>query len=329
MPNQLIAIGFTALDRIAVAVVIGIAITGAWLLVRQQERFRVATGIARMLRLVILVLAITSVVILILRTAVMADVPPLEVWPYITRVLLHSDFGVLWIIRMLTLLAMIVILIGLRQKPSTLRFTLIAGCGTLIALLISSSSHAAENGTITLANAVNWLHITAGCLWGGTVAAYVILVLPLLLRDPDVRPMIAATALRLSSLAGFALALVLITGILNAVQHIPRLSDLWTSSYGLTLTVKVAIVTVMAGIGALNRFFVVPAIQRWAQTSNTGQGNGANPAWRFYNLLRIDTFVFAMIIICAAVLGMQSPPYHGNSASRTFVPLTASTTMTG
>lgn len=329
MPNQLIAIGFTALDRIAVAVVIGIATLGVWLLADQQERDRIAGGATRMLGYAVLVLVISSIVILVLRTAVMADVPPLEVWPYIGRVLTHSDFGVLWIIRMCTLSVLIFIFMALHRQSSTLLFTLVAFCGTLIVFLISSSSHAAENGTFTLANALNWLHITAGCLWGGSVTAYVILLLPLLLRDPDARPTIAATAQRLSILAGFALALVVITGILNALQHIPRLPDLWTSSYGLTLTVKVAIVAVMSGIGAVNRFLVVPAIQRWARTSNAGPGNGANPARRFSNLLRIDTFVFAMILVCAAVLGMQSPPYHKTSASRAFVPLTAATAMSG
>jgi copper transport protein len=64
-----------------------------------------------------------------------------------------------------------------------------------------------------------------------------------------------------SSLAGYALALVLVTGVLRATQEVggvSRLFDLFRGSYGTTLDVKVALVLVLIGLGAFNRYRSIP-----------------------------------------------------------------------
>lgn len=318
MPDHIISAGFTALDRFALAVVIGVAATGWWLLVDDNDRRTLSTGFSRLLGIALACLAITSVIILIMRSAVMADVPPSEALPFIPRVLTHSEFGVLWILRMITLCALVTILFRLRHRASILNFALVAVCAALLSFLVSSGGHAADDGSLTFANAVNWLHITAGCLWGGTVIAYASVVLPPLLRDSKTQAMklnVASTATRLSTLAGSALLIVVITGILNAWRQLTLVSDLWSSDYGLILSGKVAVVAVMAGIGAMNRFVVVPAIETWADAHSSPSGPQETSApYRFLKVLRLDTFIFALIIVCAAVLGMQAPPYHEDAA---------------
>ena len=126
---------------------------------------------------------------------------------------------------------------------------------------------------------------------------------------------VASSATRLSTLAGSALLVVVITGILNAWRQLTLVSDLWSSDYGMILSGKVAVVGVMAGIGALNRFVVVPAVETWAgaQSPLTNSELTSVP-YRFLKVLRLDTIIFALIIVCAAVLGMQAPPYHEDAA---------------
>jgi copper resistance protein D len=313
--DQLISIGFIALDMFAVAVLTGIAAAGGWLLTRLDDHRRINTGCVRLLGMAIIVLLITSVAILIMRTAVMADVPPLQTSPFIIKVITHSDFGVIWITRMLTLCALAVLLFLMRHRATPLHFLLIAACALVIAFLISSTTHAAGDGLITFANAVNWLHITFGCLWGGTVVAYAVIVLPQLLRGAEPQAPVAQTAMRLSTLAGIALLIVVITGVLNAWRQIPMLSDLWTSKYGLVLSGKVAVVGIMAAIGAFNRFYIVPVVVSWASaTASASHTQDSNPPRRFLGILRIDSVIFGIIIICAAILSMQEPPFHDDVA---------------
>ena len=155
---------------------------------------------------------------------------------------------------------------------------------------------------------------------------YAIVILPRLLIDTSLQDSVAATASRLSILAGAALLVVLITGVLNAWRQLTMLSDLWTSTYGLVLSGKVAIVAMMAGIGALNRFIIVPAVVSWARAANsTSQDQLTSIPLRFLKILRIDTMIFTIIIVCAVILSMQEPPYHKDSARQITTPITSLT----
>lgn len=62
---------------------------------------------------------------------------------------------------------------------------------------------------------------------------------------------LAAGGVGLAALAGFALAMVRLASV----------SALWTTSYGLALLAKVAVVGVVGGMGAYNHFVVVPALR--------------------------------------------------------------------
>jgi putative copper export protein len=62
-------------------------------------------------------------------------------------------------------------------------------------------------------------------------------------------------------------------------------------------------------IGAVNRFFIVPAVEHWGLHAPVAAAT-ADPSQRFLRVLRIDTAVFLVIIVCAALLGMQTPPSH-------------------
>ena len=67
-----------------------------------------------------------------------------------------------------------------------------------------------------------------------------------------------------SSLAGYALAVVLVTGVLRATQEVGGLSklfDLFRGSYGTTLDVKVSLVLVLIGLGAFNRYRSIPRME--------------------------------------------------------------------
>ena len=67
-----------------------------------------------------------------------------------------------------------------------------------------------------------------------------------------------------SSLAGYALAVVLVTGVLRATEEVGGLSKLFglfRGSYGTTLDVKVGLVLVLIGLGAFNRYRSIPRME--------------------------------------------------------------------
>lgn len=69
-------------------------------------------------------------------------------------------------------------------------------------------------------------------------------------------------AARFSVAATIGLLLAAIAGVALASVRLDGVSALWTSSYGLVLLAKVAVVGVAAVLGAYNHVVVVPALRQ-------------------------------------------------------------------
>lgn len=106
---------------------------------------------------------------------------------------------------------------------------------------------------LTLDIAVHWLHLLAAFTWvGGLIFVNVVLT-------PAVQPKgIPPQFVRLMGMERFrafawgSIIILVITGVYNAVQTVPAISDLTTSAYGLTLLIKIMVVAMMAAITAVN-----------------------------------------------------------------------------
>ena len=56
--------------------------------------------------------------------------------------------------------------------------------------------------------------------------------------------------------------MLVLAGTYLSISRLPVLSDLWTTSYGQALIVKIAIVCVALSWGAMHHFFVAPRLER-------------------------------------------------------------------
>ncbi len=99
-----------------------------------------------------------------------------------------------------------------------------------------------------------WVHMIAVGAWIGGLAW---LLLGIHEKGEHERGRAVA---RYSTVAGIALAAVLLTGLLRAMTEVSSIGNLLTTSYGNALLIKVGLVVVLASLGALNRFRLVPAL---------------------------------------------------------------------
>lgn len=307
MTFEPISFAVTALDRAALALVVGTAAT--WLYLLPAGSSTGARAPLPQLALAVGLLALTGAADLLVRTAALADVGLGAAWPYLGRALTHSDYGGFWQLRALAWAGLLgfTLFIGWGGPVRAALWGIAAGAVTML-FTASATGHAGDAGALSLPNLVNVLHVTAACLWGGGVLVYAARVLPAL-RRPDIPPLtLALTATRLSTLAGAALAAVLATGAYNTWRQLPDWPSLWESGYGRVLLIKLTAVGVMMGIGAWNRFRTVPAIETWAR--GPGPAAKGDPARRFLRVLRVDAVVFLLVLAGAALLGMQTPPGH-------------------
>ena len=135
-----------------------------------------------------------------------------------------------------------------------------------LALLPALGGHASVQPPVALNAPANVLHVLAVSAWLGGVA-----VLVLVLRgatrelEPAERTRALATTVgRFSALAGGAIALLLATGVLQAVIGMSAFGELLDTPYGRAVLVKLGLLAAIVGLGWVNRRRSLPRLRRAA-----------------------------------------------------------------
>ena len=125
-------------------------------------------------------------------------------------------------------------------------------------LVHALAGHAAESKPSWFNVGVQWLHLVAVAVW---IGGLVWLIGTFASVPVEAR---ARTTRRYSTMAGFALAGVALTGLSRLLdevgwpQHWARLVD---TSYGITVLIKVGLFVPLVALGATNRYRNVPAVE--------------------------------------------------------------------
>jgi copper transport protein len=127
----------------------------------------------------------------------------------------------------------------------------LAGLATLaLAATVALGGHAAEAerwpGLVVTADV---LHVLGGGLWLGTLA--VLASLGLARRTTSVES-VTETVAAFSPLALSSAAVIAVSGFVAAWSHLGSISAFWTTRYGQTLLVKLAVVGLVLAAGAFN-----------------------------------------------------------------------------
>ncbi|MGH8929743.1 MAG: copper resistance CopC/CopD family protein [Egibacteraceae bacterium] len=139
--------------------------------------------------------------------------------------------------------------------------------------------HAGTSGLRYLTVVNDWAHVLAATTWVGGLAVVALLVLSGGARD-SLRP-----AVRFSRLAGWALGVVLATGLVNSVVHLGSPANLLGTSWGRLVLVKLALLGGIAGLGWVNRRRCMPLLEQG--------GDGAAQRFRRVALAEVGLMVLA------------------------------------
>jgi copper transport protein len=133
-----------------------------------------------------------------------------------------------------------------------------------ITLLPSLGGHTSVQKPVAVLMPMNVLHVLAMAAWLGGVA-----VLVLALRTatagvaPEERtPLLASVVGRFSTLAGPALAVLLLSGSVQALIEVGRFGALLDTPFGRSVLIKIAVAVLIIAAGAYNRQKLVPALKR-------------------------------------------------------------------
>jgi copper transport protein len=222
-----------------------------------------------------------------------------------------------------------------RERRSIAELAALTGAGlAAVAVMVvpGAAGHAAQTSPRGLTLGFDWLHLLAGSVWlGGLIG-----LLVLWLRVSGARRVSALGFVvpRFSSVAFGSVVLVGLTGIGEAIDHMPAVNALWETSYGVAILVKTGLLGAAMLIASGNLLRTKPRLAAAGGSVGAaaaggavgsagaggsrgsagagGAGPGSDLAASAARLLRTlvsgEVVVVAGAIFTAAVLSSLAPP---------------------
>jgi copper transport protein len=164
------------------------------------------------------------------------------------------------------------------------------------------SGHPAQTSPSGVAVSLDWLHVASASTWTGGLLALLLVAW----RSRSRRTTLARIVPRFSRVAFVSVVLLVTTGVIAAILHLPTLSSLWQTSYGRTILVKAGLLTLAALLGAVNFTRTSPRLTAAAERNDVAHGEAAVSLLR-----RVVSGEFALLtatVLAAVILTSLPPP---------------------
>ena len=179
---------------------------------------------------------------------------------------------------------------------------IVAALGALgIVVAPALTGHAMATSPVPLSVLLDILHVAAVCAWLGALLTLLLSAIPFV-RGTRAQSSLGSGQLVAALVRSFhpvALAcagVVVVTGVVAAWLRLPALPDLWTTTYGRVLLVKLCLVALVIVFGAMNWRRIMPAL---------GDDSAAR---RLTRTATAELTIAALVLAATAVLVSVSPP---------------------
>jgi copper transport protein len=229
----------------------------------------------------------------------------------IVRETLETRFGTVWGLAVLTWIAF-AFLAGLVLKPTSKEqpkpplLALLAAPLAFIVLVPALSGHPSIQSPVALLFPANVAHVLAMAFWlGGLVA--LLFILPGATRRLDRADrgrLLAAVLSRFSQVALISVAVVLLTGLIQAYVYVGVPGDLLDTAYGRAVLVKFLLLLLVVAIAAYNRRRSVPRVNRIAAGGEAPGRAGV----LLRRALRGEVAILLVVLGVTSALAAYAPP---------------------
>jgi putative copper export protein len=216
-------------------------------------------------------------------------------------VVAHTRWGAGWVAQAIGVVLLFVAVRGGRGALAvrTGRWPLVALAGVIMAIGASAMGHpAAVDEAPVVAMGLDAIHAVAAGTWAGGLAGLAIVALPLLMTLPvEHRTSAVRSALRaFSTIALIAASALVITGLVGGwLQLHGDVSALVATTYGRILLAKLAVVAVVAGLGAYHWRVAQPALA------------SDQSLVRLRTSARTELLLMVLVLVLTAILTGTSP----------------------
>jgi len=177
----------------------------------------------------------------------------------LAAVALETSAGTAWLWQAASAFLLLVASLVL---PAKLRLPLTAlfSAGLLLPLTLTGHAVMQAGAALVLHQANDLLHVLAGGFWIGALVP--VLALLRHLATPETHDGARVALSRFSLVGHGAVALVLVSGLVNTVLILGRLPTDWSIPYQRLLSAKIVVVVMMITAALFNRYYLVPRLGR-------------------------------------------------------------------
>jgi len=205
-----------------------------------------------------------------------------EVWSFSTTIDLGKAF-----LQMALAAIVASIVVGLVRTPSTSAWVMIPVVWALA--WQAQTGHAAGAADHHLAVSSMFLHVVGSAVWIGIITAVT-------LARHVLGASTKASVYRMSRIALWSAILVTVSGVGNAWLRFNDPMDLFTSTYGRILLLKLALMAVVVALAAWHRRRTIPFL------------SNIDVQRHFWKVMAVDVWALVGVVAVAAVLSGTAPP---------------------
>lgn len=222
----------------------------------------------------------------------------------LAMVLTRTDAGLSWAVRIAALGACIAAPVVVRRSPGLL-FGVLSVAGAVALATLAWVGHGAMHeglcGALHLATDV--LHLLAAGAWVGALVGFVVLSWGTHARDAQSVAMLEGAASGFARIGVLMVAALFVSGIVNYLLVAgASWQPLFTTLYGELLAAKLAVIALMLGLAAANRYLFSPSL---ARASAAPDRSSAVRALR--RSLAAEASLGFVVLALVAWLGVLSP----------------------
>ncbi|WP_019582099.1 copper homeostasis membrane protein CopD [Pseudomonas mandelii] len=281
----------------------GVALFGLYSLKGQERMSGAVLPFRSMLAGTAVLGAVLSVASMVMMASAMSgETDFAELRPHIEMMLFETDVGLAWGVRIVALV-IAGLAVMLRASGFSLWVAAFAGAVALASLAWSGHGAMDEGDRRFWHFAVDILHLLAAGAWLGALLAFALMAKINALQTEARLRLLARAVNRFEAIGAAIVVVITATGVVNYLFIVgPKLDEVFLSTYGILLFIKVVLFAGMLVLAALNRFHLGPFLER---SLRDGQYTVAANALRRSVVVELAAAV--LIVGLVAWLGTLSP----------------------
>ncbi|PZW95261.1 putative copper resistance protein D [Pseudomonas sp. 478] len=190
-----------------------------------------------------------------------------ELRPHIEMMVFETDVGLAWVVRIVALVVGgLAVMLNQRAPGFSLLIASFAGAIALASLAWSGHGAMDEGSRRYWHFITDILHLLAAGAWLGGLIAFALLARINALQSEERIRLLVRAVKRFEWVGAVIVIVITVTGIVNYLFIVgPELDEVFLSTYGILLFIKVGLFAGMLVLAALNRFHLGPLLERSLQ----------------------------------------------------------------